>query len=133
MAENKKQMTQEELIAQAVAQAERKMELKIQQREMNTIKLGATVVNTELIRGREIVDKQTGEVKKDSAGNAMRYPDKFKAQLLFNGGNMETSITEDDFSQLQPNKKYLCEGYMGEIKVFGNVQIAPIFTSFTQL
>ena len=121
----KKYLPQEELIAQAVAQATKEFELKQKQREENIVSLGCTVISKETVKGSPIVDKQSGQQKINlQSGEVMCYPDKYKATFQFVGGSITQEINEDKFEQLQELQKYYCIGYLGEVKRFGNELIA---------
>lgn len=128
-----KELSQEELIQQAVARAEKAMELKFEQREMNKVSIGATVVKTECINGKPIVDKESGQQRVDNNGVPQNYPNKYKADITFKGGSLQIDISEEQFNSLQPNNTYLFDGYYGEVKKFGNSVMEPIFTNITQL
>ena len=130
----KKELTQDELIAQAVAQANKEFELKQAQREENTIKIGARVVNIEVINGRPIIIKETGQQKvHPQTGEPQFYADKYKVSLQFMGGEITVDVNEKDYELLEMHKSFLCVGHYGEVKRFGESFMEPIFTQYTKI
>ena len=127
-----KELTQDELIAQAVAQMEKKMELKFAQRSKNLISLGVEVVQTECNIGKPKLDKNTG-VQVMVNGVPQSYANTYKADLTFKGGSITIDINEEQFAMLEVNQAYLCNGYYGEKKVFGTPTMMPIFTTITKI
>lgn len=129
-----KSLTQDEIIAQAVAQANKEFELKQQQREENVIRLGARVINKEVIHGKPIIIKETGQQKLNSTtGEPQCYADKYKVSLQFMGGEITVDANESDYEKLELHKTFLCVGHYGEVKKFGDSFMEPIFTKFTKI
>lgn len=129
----KKELTQDELIAQAVAQANKEFELKQEQRDCNLVKLGCRVMYKEVIQGKPIIDRETKEQRLDNQGKPASYPDKYKATLMFMGGEIIIDVSLNDYETLELHKSYLCSGHYGEVKVFGQAVMQPIFTQFTKI
>jgi hypothetical protein len=129
----KKQLTQEELEAQMVARINRELELKQAQREENKCTMGARCMAKRVQNGSPIIDKQTQQQKIDGNGVALCYPDKYYVTLQFMGGELEKEVRLEQFEDLEEFKTYYCEGYIGEVKKFGNSFIEPIFTKFTKI
>lgn len=142
-----KVLTQEEIIAKAVAEAlakqeektalrlqeqERQFELKQKQKLENKISLGCTVVEKSIIQGKPIIDKDTKQ-QKEVNGEPAFYPDKYTAKLSFRGGEIETPINKDNFDLLDIGLDYLALGRLGEVKEFGASVIKPIFTQFIKI
>ncbi|RXJ98376.1 hypothetical protein CRU98_10075 [Arcobacter sp. CECT 8986] len=125
-------LTVEEQIQQAVLKAQRELELKQQQREQNIVKLGARVVSKRVQQGQPIIDKQSGN-QKEVNGVPQCYPDKFYITLQFMGAELEKEVSKDNYDLVQEMHTYFCEGYVGEVKKFGNTYIEPIITRFTQI
>ncbi len=129
----KKELTQDELIAQAVAQANKEFELKQAQREENSIRIGARVVNKDVINGRPIIIKETGQQKLGQSGEPLCYADKYKVSLQFMGGEITVDVNERDYELLEMHKSFLCVGHYGEVKRFGESFMEPIFTQYTKI
>lgn len=131
---NGKELSQDELRAQLVAQINAELELKQQQREMNVVNLGARVVNKEVIHGKPIIIKETGQQKVNSqTGEPQCYADKYKVSLQFMGGQITVDVNEVDYEKLELHKTFLCVGHYGEVKKFGESFMEPIFTNYTQI
>lgn len=128
-----KELTVEEQVAQAVAKANRELELKQQQREENSVSIGARVMSKRIQNGSPIVDKDTKEQRVDGNGIPQCYPDKFHVTLQFMGAEIEKEIKQEQYELLEEMRMYSCKGYIGEVKKFGNTFVEPIFTSFTQI
>lgn len=128
-----KELTQEELIAQAVAQANKQFELKQAQREENSLSIGAKVIAKRVQEGSPIIDKATQSQKIGADGIPACYPDKFHVTLQFMGCSIEKEVRKEQYEVLEEMKTYSCKGYVGEVKKFGNSFIEPIFTTFTQI
>lgn len=129
----KKPLTQDEIIAQAVAQANKEFELKQQQREENIVRIGARVINKETIHGKPIIIKETQQQKISADGIPQCYPDKYKVSLQFMGGELTTDVNQQNYDKLELHKTFLCVGHYGEVKKFGESFMEPIFTQFTQI
>jgi hypothetical protein len=126
-------MTQEEIIQQEVARQNAIFLKQQQQREENIVSMGARVVEKRVHQGSPIIDKQTSQQKIDAHGVPQCYPDKFFVTLQFMGGELEKEVTPDKYDELEELKMYYCQGYIGEVKRFGNSFIEPIFTKFTKI
>ena len=127
----------DELLAQQAQQFEKKMDSRLKQERINECKLAATVQETRQVQGKPIIDDETKEQKVDTNGVPQSYPDKYYASLTFDGGSIEVEIQKDQFDVLVPSKRYLCDGHIGDVRVFVNKSIATVkalkVTSFTQL
>jgi len=131
---NGKELSQDELRAQLVAQINAELELKQQQREMNLIKLGARVVHKEVIHGKPIIIKETGQQKVNpQTGEPQCYADRYKVSLQFMGGQITVDVNDSDNEKLELHKTFLCVGHYGEVKRFGESFMEPIFTNYTQI
>lgn len=128
-----KELTQDEIIAQAVAQANKEFELKQQQREENVIRIGARVINKDVIQGKPIIVKETQQQKLDGNGIPQSYPDKYKVSLQFMGGEITVDVNQQNYEKLELHKTFLCVGHYGEVKKFGESFMEPIFTNYTQI
>jgi len=104
----------------------------MEQREANTIRLGAKIASKEIVEGGEKKDKDGNPII-DGNGIVQRYPSTYYVDLTFDGGSIRTSVQSALFSTLEENKRYLCIGRLGNVRVFGKEQIMPIFTEFTKL
>lgn len=126
-----KQLTVEEQIQQAVAQANKELQLKQQQREQNELKLGARLVSKRIQEGSPVIDKDTRE-QKIVNGIPQKYPDKYFVTLQFMGAELETEVKDKIiFDDLEEMKTYFCVGYIGEVKRFGSSYIEPIIRKYT--
>lgn len=123
----------DDLKAQMAEEAEKKLNLKLKQRESNIVTIGAEVVKTETVLGKPIIDKETQRQRIDKDGVPQTYPDKYKADITFKGGSLTIDINQEVFEMLQPTNTYLCEGYYGSVRKFGTDVMEPIFTKFTQI
>ncbi|MGE4444839.1 MAG: hypothetical protein AB7E37_07730 [Candidatus Altimarinota bacterium] len=101
----------------------------------NKLTLGADLVEVTENVGKEIVDKETKRVKTDEEGEPLRYKSKYYAKFDFMGGQIETEIKEADFKSLSNNigMPYYLEGRMSVVKIFGEENIAPVFSKFELL
>ncbi|MDD3437481.1 MAG: hypothetical protein PHC64_10055, partial [Candidatus Gastranaerophilales bacterium] len=91
----KKQLTQDELIAQAVAQANKELELKQAQRDENKCVMGARCMAKRVQNGSPIIDKTTQQQKIDGNGVPQCYPDKYYVTLQFMGGEIEKEVRHE--------------------------------------
>lgn len=130
---NGKELSVEEQVAQQIALMNRELELKQEQREENTVRLGAKVVDTRINQGQPVIDKASGQQKVVN-GVPQCYPDKFFVTFSYDGGSLETEIKlKEDFESFELNKRYHCIGYLGFQKIFGVDTLMPIFTKFTKI
>ena len=128
-----KELTAEELVAQQIAQMNAEFERKQEQRETNSVLLGARVVAKRVQNGQPIMDKTTGEQKVFN-GVPQCYPDRYFVTLQFIGSELETEIKDKTvFDDLAEMKTYFCEGRLGEVKNFGVSELKPIITKFTKI
>ena len=112
-------------------QMEEMMNRKFEQREKNSVQLGATLQEITEYRGE----------KKDKLGNIVLlpdntpdyYPTSYTAILLYNGGSLDAAITPALAQTLIVGKRYYCEGVIGECRAFGKTYMGPNFSKFTQL
>ena len=130
--EKDKELTIDEKIALALEKQQKEFELKLKQREKNSIELGCRVVELILIEGKPIIDKETKQ-QKELNGELAFYPNKYAVKLSFIGGEIETPVNKDTFEFLKIGEQYLSIGRLGEVKEFGNTLIKPIFSQFTQI
>ena len=128
----KQELSIDEKIALALEKQQKEFELKLKQREKNSIELGCRVVELILIEGKPIIDKET-KAQKEINGELAFYPNKYAVKLSFIGGEIETPINKDTFEFLKVGEQYLSIGRLGEAKEFGNTLIKPIFSQFTQI
>ncbi len=128
----KQELSIDEKIALALEKQQKEFELKLKQREKNSIELGCRVVELILIEGKPIIDKET-KLQKELNGELAFYPNKYAVKLSFIGGEIETPINKDTFEFLKIGEQYLSIGRLGEVKEFGNTLIKPIFSQFTQI
>lgn len=129
---NEKHFTEAD-IQRIIAEQNKELELKQEQREANKVELGAKLVFVRVQNGAPIMDKTTGE-QKVSNGIPLCYPDKYYSTFSFDGGSLEAEIKDKTiFDSLELNKRYFLEGYMGYQKVFGVDTLMPIFTNFTKI
>lgn len=106
----------------------------MQQSNENTVKMGATCADKRIHQGSAIIDKDTRQQKVNPQTNQpMFYANKYYAVLTFDGGQIETEITEEQHSLLSIGGRYSCYGRLAPVKVYGNEQIMPVFHSFTRL
>ncbi len=96
----------------------------------NEIKLSARIKSKEIIKGKEIIDKNTGVPVVDEMGEIRHYPDTFIISLAFEGGSLDYKCKEPMYEALEIGEKYLFKGYLGYIKEFGKEVISPIFHSY---
>ena len=128
-----KQISIEEQVAQEVAKLNRQFELKQEQRETNKVSIGARVVDLKILEGKPVIDKVTNQQKLVN-GVPQNYQDKYYVTLQFLGSSLETEVkTRQVYDSFELHKTYFCEGYLGEVKKFGDSQLEPIFTTFTKL
>lgn len=133
MAKNdEQQLSIDEIVALALEKQQKEFELKLQQRDENSIKLGCQVVEVNTIDGKPIIDKET-KLQKEIAGELAFYPDKYSVKISFVGGEIETPINKQVFESLKINSRYLAIGRLGEVKEFGNTLIKPIFSHFQEI
>lgn len=128
-----KEISIEEQVAQQVAKLNKEFELKQEQRETNKVSIGARVVDLKILEGKPVIDKVTNQQKLVN-GVPQNYQDKYYVTLQFLGSSLETEVKSRlayDFFEL--HKTYFCEGYLGEVKKFGDSQLEPIFTTFKKL
>lgn len=126
------ELTVEQQIEQAIAKARREDELKQAQREENKVYLGCKVMSKRVREGSPIVDKDTRQQKMVN-GVPQKYDDKYYATLVFMGAELETEVSKENYEMLEEMKTYYCEGYIGEVKVFGTSVVQPIFRKYTQI
>ena len=130
---NAKDINIEDLEAQIIAKMNAEFEAKQEQREMNSVRLGARVISKRVVNGSPIVDKTTGE-QKVLGGIPQTYSDKYYVVLQLVGAELETEIKDFTvFDSLEENKTYFCEGRIGEVKNYGVSSLAPIITKFTKI
>lgn len=128
-----KELSIEEQVAQQIANINRELELKQEQRETNKVELGAKIVDTRTNQGQPVIDKASGQQKVVN-GVPQCYSDKYFVSLSYDGGSLETEIkSKDVFDSFELNKRYFCEGYLGFQKIFGVDTLMPIFTKFTKI
>lgn len=99
----------------------------------NEVRLSAKIRNKEVRKGKEIVNKQTGQVEVNENGEIKYYPDTYIVTLLFQGGSLDYKCKEEMFNELDLNSTYLFKGYMGVIKEFGKDVVSPIFQSWQKV
>lgn len=129
---NKTEVNFDELIAQALEKQQKEFELKLKQRDKNSIELGCLVVEMIIVDGKPRLDKET-KVQIEIAGELAFYPNKYSVKLSFVGGELETPITKQIFDSLKINERYLAVGRLGEVKEFGNALLKPIFSHFQEI
>ena len=130
---NEKELSVAEQIAQQVALVNKELELKQEQREANTVVLGAKIVDKRTNQGQPVIDKASGQQKVVN-GVPQCYPDKYFVTLSYDGGSLETEIKKQEvYESFETNKRYYCEGYLGFQKLFGVDTLMPIFTRFTKI
>lgn len=130
---NGKELSVAEQVQQQIAEMNRELELKQEQRESNKIELGAKVVELRTNQGQPVIDKASGQQKVVN-GIPQNYPDKYFVTLSYDGGSLETEIkSKDVYDSFEANKRYFCQGYLGFQKVFGVDTLMPIFTTYTKI
>jgi phage pi2 protein 07 len=129
---NKNDLNFDELIAQALEKQQKEFELKLKQRDKNSIELGCQVVEMIIVEGKPKLDKET-KVQIEIGGELVFYPNKYNVKLSFVGGELETPITKQIFDSLKINERYLALGRLGEVKEFGNALLKPIFSHFQEI
>ena len=112
-------------------QMEEMMNRKFEQREKNSVQLGATLQEITEYRG-EKKDK-LGNIILLSDGTPDYYPTSYTAILVYNGGSLDAAITPDIAKTLVAGKRYYCEGIIGECRSYGKTYMGPNFSKFTQL
>ena len=121
----------------SVANARSEAVLLMKQSNQNEIKLGATCTVKKINEGSAIMDKTvTPNVQKIdlNTGEPMFYKDKYFITLTFDGGEVETEVTREQYDDvLQEGGRYLCNGRLSPVKNFGQTVIAPVFYAFTRL
>jgi len=130
---NEKELTVSEQVQQQLAQMNRELELKQEQRESNKVELGAKVVELRTNQGQPVIDKSSAQQKVVN-GIPQNYPDKYFVTLSYDGGSLETEVkSKDVYDSFEVNKRYFCKGYLGFQKVFGVDTLMPIFTNYTKI
>lgn len=108
--------------------------LLMKQSNKNEIVTGATCADKRVHEGSPMMDKETKQPKIDlNTGEVMRYSDKHYVTLTFDGGQIETEVTRDQYNLLSHGKRYVCYGRLAPVRVFGQEQILPVYYSFTEL
>ena len=132
--DNKPNETIEQIVAREVAKAEARIKAKEAKSKTNSIQLGATVKDLEIKEGKQIVNRESGEVLIDPhTGELKTYPNKYYVTLLFKGGSLKQEVKANIYNQLEINNDYFCVGYLGEVTTFGKTEMLPIFTEFEHL
>lgn len=127
-----KELSLEEQNAQLIAEMNRQFELKMQQRELNEVRIGARLVSKKVQLGSPVIDKDTKEQKVVN-GVPQTYASKYFVTIQFMGSALETEVSNETYDSLEEMKTYLCEGYIGEVKRYGTSYIEPVFRKFTQI
>jgi hypothetical protein len=122
----------DEIVALALAKQEERFEMKLKQREKNEVSLSCRIIETSVLEGKAVLDRET-KLQKELNGQLLFYPNKYTVKLSFIGGEIDTPITRDLFESLKINSQYLAIGRIGEVKEFGNSIIKPIFSSYQEL
>lgn len=132
MANNKEQEIKNQDLLQkqkdSVASVIRKM-------KCNVITLGADLVSVREQIGKDIIDRDTKEVKTDENGFTLKWPSKYYANFAFMGGEVETEVQFENYQMLLDNigMPYFLTGRLTKIKSFGSDVIAPVFSQFELL
>lgn len=96
----------------------------------NEVRLSAKIRNKEIIKGKEIINKQTGMPVVDELGEVRHYSDTYIVTLLFQGGSLDYRCNQEMYQALDLNSTYLFKGYMGVVKEYGKDVVSPIFQSY---
>lgn len=132
--DNQEGLSVAEIVAKEVAKAEARIKGQMAKGSTNAVQIGLTVLDLEVKEGAMIKDRLTGELQIDNNTNEpKRYPNKFHAKFSFNGGSLEQEIKPMHYDSLQVGKKYFATGYMGEVKIFKDMVMMPIFNDFEPL
>ena len=126
------ELSVEQQIEQAIAKARKEDELKLAKREENIVTLGCKVASKRIRVGSPVIDKESKQQKMFD-GVPQKYDDKYYASLTFMGAEIEVEVNAANYELLEEFKTFYCEGYIGEVKVFGTSVIQPIFRKFTQI
>ncbi len=132
LAQMKQQMelNNHDVVAVAKEQAKKMMK----QFTQNDLIIGSTLVDIKTNVGKEMIDKTTSQPIIDTTTGQVRcFPDSHYATFNFEGGSIETQLTQEQKENLIVGHKYLCKGRFGMVKRFGNTETLPIFHSFTEL
>jgi hypothetical protein len=106
----------------------------LKQANQNGVRLGATVVDKNIVDGKTIIDKATNSASIDpKTGETRRYADKYYATLEFNGGTLKSEISKELYEPLEIGGRYSCSGRIASVNVFGEAHLLPVFGSFTYL
>jgi hypothetical protein len=101
--------------------------------QQNAIRLGVVVSDKRVIQGGDKKDKDGNLMVDNNTGEPLRYPDTYKVSLSFMGGELENDITHEQYQQLKINCTYSARGRLAPVKVFGKVEILPVFNQFVLL
>lgn len=122
----------DEIVAAALEKQAQQFDLKLKQREKNSVEVAGNVTELIQIDGKPIIDKETKQ-QKEIAGELAFYPNKYTLKLTFDGGELETPITKEWFSSLTLGDRYLAIGRLARVTEFGNILIKPVFSNFQKI
>lgn len=102
------------------------------QEKSNIIELGAELAELETKEGSERKNKD-GQIIMNPDNTPAKYPDKYYATFVFMGGTIQVEVKEVQLPSLIIGETYFCKGRLAMVKNFGKEELAPVFTTFTQL
>jgi len=105
---------------------------KLAQREINKVQLAGKLVLKDIRLGAEKKDKE-GNLFRDTNGETIRWDSTYTCTFAFVGGEIKTDVSIEQFEKFEEQSSYLCEGYISEVRDFGNTFMGAKFTRFTKL
>lgn len=95
--------------------------------QTNSVQLAGTVIEKIKIEGQVKTKEKVPLLDKD--GNELRYPDRFKVKVSFNGGEIIPEIKSDQYNSIVEGEMYLFSGRLGLVREFGNESISYVFNN----
>lgn len=99
----------------------------------NEVTLSAQISQHEVFKGRPRTDKTTGAPLLDNEGQPTFYPDRYKITLIFKGGTLVQTVSENMYNELELNSTYMFKGSLGFVKDFGQDVLSPIWQSWEKV
>jgi hypothetical protein len=105
----------------------------MKQSDQNAVRLGVTIADKRIQMGSDKRDKEGNPLIDHNTGEPMKFPDTFYVTVAFNGGSIETKVSQEQYENLIDGARYNARGRFLPVKSYGKVETMPVFNQFVFL